>query len=116
MISINFFYKHNWSAYASNHHDEFKISPELEELIEEIRKSNWPEEISQNISFDIYWFNNEYTGIHNYRVNDLHLQNRYSGYLKIDIAQLNHVLDIDTTADVDNVLYTKSAIDNFQKD
>jgi hypothetical protein len=87
-----------------------------EESIEEIRKSNWPEEISQNISFDIYWHNNEYTGIHNYRLNNLHLQNRYSGYLKIDISQLTHELAIDTAADVDNILYTESAIGNFQKD
>jgi hypothetical protein len=88
MISINFFYKFNWTAYASGQQEEYKISPELMESLEEIRSSNWPAEITKNISFDIYWSNNEYSGIHNYLDNGNHIQNRYSGYLKIDVSAL----------------------------
>lgn len=103
MISINFFYKYSWVGYVSGQRDDFKITPELEESLEEIRKQNWPEEITQNISFDIYWYNNEYTGIHNYRINGNHMQNRYEGYLKIDTAfleQLAMASDTDASADL----------------
>lgn len=83
MESINFFYTSKWIAWASGQETPYEISESLWNSLEEIRKTNWPEEMTTNISFDIYWANGEYSGIHNYRVGDTHMQNRYAGYLEI---------------------------------
>jgi hypothetical protein len=85
MRSINFFYKSAWTAWESGLDTPFDISLPLLDSLENIRIENWPTEITQNISFDIYWSEGEYSGIHNYRVGDRHLQTRYYGVLeKID--------------------------------
>jgi hypothetical protein len=83
MESINFFYTSKWTAWAGGQETPYEISESLLESLEEIRETNWPEKITANISFDIYWAGGEYSGIHNYRVGDSHMQTRYSGSLEI---------------------------------
>jgi hypothetical protein len=82
-FNINFFYRYKWEA--STIDGNWKIPDDVLVKIEEVRKNNWPsQELNniKNISFDIYWFNNEYSGIHNYRINGEQIQNRYEGYLE----------------------------------
>jgi hypothetical protein len=83
MRSINFFYKKEWTAWEAGNSDPYKITEDVLALIEAIRTENWPEEKISNISFDIYWCDGEYSGIHNYRMGDTHNQVRYNGFLEI---------------------------------
>lgn len=83
--SINFFYTMQWVA--SSPEGDVVLTPELIEKLEEIRLANWPNPEPtkfKNISFDIYWNRGEYSGIHNYRMNGEHAQNRYEGILIFD--------------------------------
>jgi hypothetical protein len=82
--NINFFYRYKWEA--SNFDGNWLIPDDIITKLEEIRLKNWPNEdgvIFKNISFDIYWFNNEFSGIHNYRINGEQQQKRYEGYLEL---------------------------------
>lgn len=83
-FNINFFYNYRWIA--STIDGDWKIPDDVLVKIEEVRKNNWPSpepDNFKNISFDIYWYNNEYSGIHNYRINGEQMQNRYEGYLEL---------------------------------
>jgi hypothetical protein len=83
-FNINFFYRYNWEA--STIDGDWKIPDDVLVKIEEVRKNNWPSpepDNFKNISFDIYWYNNEYSGVHNYRINGEQMQNRYEGYLEL---------------------------------
>jgi hypothetical protein len=82
--NINFFYRYKWEA--SNFEGDWPIPNDIIDKLEEIRIKNWPDVKGlnfKNISFDIYWFNDEYSGIHNYRINGEQIQNRYEGYLEL---------------------------------
>jgi hypothetical protein len=100
-MKINFIYDTSWNA-------QYYVAPvppatqpvsktiagtsfpiDLMASLEAIRTSNMESGAGiTNISFDVYYNSDKYTGIQNYRQNGKHLQNRYSGVLVISPTDL----------------------------
>lgn len=88
MKYFNFFFNHNWKASFAEIQDGEMASKVVKEseidasVLQTINKIKNKELISdgENISFDVHIDDYDvYSGIQNYRVGDLHLQNRFSG-------------------------------------